>query len=67
MCQITTPWENCSGKPKTRLKVLGGKTLPAGFIDCGWAKTSNAALKQLAFCFFLGKTQRLSDWSDPFV
>ena len=43
-----------------------GKTLPAGYI-VGWANVSQSALKSLALCLFQGKSQRLSEWCDPFV
>ena len=59
LCQIAP------GSQKPSCKSLG-KTLPAGYI-VGWANISQCALKNLTLCLFRGKTQRLSDWGDPFV
>lgn len=43
-----------------------GRTTPAGYIQGGWPSIPPNTLKQLAICFFKGKSQHLSDWGDHF-
>ncbi len=64
--KLSSLGELVPGPQKAEYKS-NGRTIPAGFIQGGWPNISPICLKQLALCFFKGKTQKLGDWGTPFL